>query len=474
LLLLLSAALGGCALAPTGPVPEPTPQQACTALFRELDREVAAAGVQDQGPVQVAGFPFLRANRFLASYREELAGDRQFAAWVGHLARLDAEARTLELRNMGQGRVGSAAGFSGEQLDSCRETLVQTLLADPRQRAALLQAAEVPDDYVTAWRILGLYPLTAPFVSLGVRRGQEETREVFARPLDALTVEGQLKRWQGTAGTDAPNPLPQSDPLGIPLLTPAEKASLFRRHAPVWEVDTADHDDLPGAPVWGDDPGVDTGRPAEYRLLSYTRLGDEVLVQLNYMIWFRARPGDDIYAGRIDGLIWRVTLGPDGEPWLYDSIHSCGCYHMFFPTRHLRLREDLPSWNVEPPLLPQQAPPPPLVLRVASGTHYLQRVYTVDDLAAGEQPGPQQAPGELVVEDYSQLRSLPAEDGYRSYFGAHGLVPGSERGERFILWPMGVRSPGAMRQWGHHAVAFVGRRQFDDAHLLDKLFRRAE
>jgi hypothetical protein len=27
-----------------------------------------------------------------------------------------------------------------------------------------------------------------------------------------------------------------------------------------------------------------------------------------------------------------------------------------------------------------------------------------------------------------------------------------------------------MRQWGHHATAFVGRRHFDDADLLDRRF----
>jgi hypothetical protein len=49
-------------------------------------------------------------------------------------------------------------------------------------------------------------------------------------------------------------------------------------------------------------------------------------------------------------------------------------------------------------------------------------------------------------------------------------MPGTERGERYFLWPMGVESAGQMRQWGHHATAFVGRRHFDDPHLLDSYF----
>ncbi|MNC92616.1 hypothetical protein D3C83_90760 [compost metagenome] len=49
-------------------------------------------------------------------------------------------------------------------------------------------------------------------------------------------------------------------------------------------------------------------------------------------------------------------------------------------------------------------------------------------------------------------------------------MPGTERGERWLFWPMGVPEPGAMRQWGRHATAFVGRRHFDDPGLLERYF----
>jgi hypothetical protein len=52
-----------------------------------------------------------------------------------------------------------------------------------------------------------------------------------------------------------------------------------------------------------------------------------------------------------------------------------------------------------------------------------------------------------------------------------GLNPGTERLERLLFWPMGILSAGAMRQWGRHATAFVGRRHFDDADLFEKRFR---
>jgi hypothetical protein len=50
------------------------------------------------------------------------------------------------------------------------------------------------------------------------------------------------------------------------------------------------------------------------------------------------------------------------------------------------------------------------------------------------------------------------------------LIAGTERGERFLFWPMGIASPGAMRQSGTQATAFVGRRHFDDADILEKRF----
>ncbi len=49
-------------------------------------------------------------------------------------------------------------------------------------------------------------------------------------------------------------------------------------------------------------------------------------------------------------------------------------------------------------------------------------------------------------------------------------LPVAGRLERYWFWPMGVPEPGAMRQWGRHATAFVGRRHFDDADLSEKYF----
>jgi hypothetical protein len=78
-----------------------------------------------------------------------------------------------------------------------------------------------------------------------------------------------------------------------------------------------------------------------------------------------------------------------------------------------------------------------------------------------------------ALADYGELRSLAdSKGGRRSMFSPDSLAPGSERLERFILWPTGVVSPGAMRQYGRHAVAFVGERHFDDPFFMNSMFMK--
>ena len=65
------------------------------------------------GPAQVSGFPYLRVNRFLASFRTTVSGKAQLQAWTERLAELDAEARALELQNLGQ----PVAGLDRQRLE---------------------------------------------------------------------------------------------------------------------------------------------------------------------------------------------------------------------------------------------------------------------------------------------------------------------------------------------------------------------
>ena len=61
---------------------------------------VRQQGVGDAGARPVPGFPYLRVDRFLASFRAEVKDEAAFREWAGHLRRLDQEARRIELQNL--------------------------------------------------------------------------------------------------------------------------------------------------------------------------------------------------------------------------------------------------------------------------------------------------------------------------------------------------------------------------------------
>jgi hypothetical protein len=102
-------------------------------------------------------------------------------------------------------------------------------------------------------------------------------------------------------------------------------------------------------------------------------------------------------------------------------------------------------------------------LQIDAGTHYLKGV-------AAAPAGPAET---LAMLNYDALRQLPdGRGGVRSLFAANGLLEESVRPERWLLWPLGVPSAGTMRQRGHQATAFIGRRHFDDARGIERYFER--
>jgi len=473
--------LGGCAS--QAPLPEESADRAglCRAQITHVDAAVAAADVGDAGAKRIDGFPWLRVTRPLASFAAETDSDRRFGAWLARLGRVAATARRHELANLPAGRrdqladewapAAAQAGLPGDLesgLSACREHLNRQQLAGPEARQRLRQAAVAADEY-TAWqRVVGLYPVARLVGRPQIVAYQRARLAVFGLPArDPVQRYAVDSKNRGDAVKTAREVA--RDALGIPEPGRAEATRLFDAHAPVWAVATTSNADRPGVLrlSGGDRPAVDTGRPAEYRRLSWTRFGEEVLLQLNYMIWFPERPKEgliDMYAGHLDGLMWRVTLAADGLPLAYDSIHPCGCYYTLFPADGWRV-VPMPG-DAEPVASPARAPRysagERLVVRADSATHYLA------GLTAAERPVEDTTA--LVALPFDQLRSLPRPRGGRaSAFAPNGLIPSSARLERFFLWPFGVPSAGAMRQWGTHAIAFVGRRHFDDPWLLERL-----
>ena len=103
-LALLALLPAGCAI-----IPVPTRSArvggsdalgSCADFFADLDRRAAQAQVLDAGAFRVEGYPYLRVNRFLASFRTEVGDQAAFAAWVDRMQALDQEARKYEIANL--------------------------------------------------------------------------------------------------------------------------------------------------------------------------------------------------------------------------------------------------------------------------------------------------------------------------------------------------------------------------------------
>nr|ALV86354.1 hypothetical protein [uncultured bacterium 6] len=478
--LLASALLAGCASlgAPTAPAATDAESVACAKWFAQLDAVIEQHGVRDAEADRIAGFAGLRVDRLSAALRGRARADSAaFDAWLARLQRLEVEGRAVEITNLPRAAFPlDAAGdarAARQRSQRCSEHWSAAMRADATLRASLLDRAQVPDRYLDWQRALGLYPLVRwPFLA-GVRAAERNHQAL-------------IERWlAGPPPTERHVPAmasaPQSevaalwrhrprDALGLPLFTPAEIELLFAAHAPVLEVETKGAFDRFGALAWRDGavPAVDSRTPVLYWRVSATRYRGQWLLQLVYSLWFPERPAKsrvDLLAGALDAFVLRVTLAPDdGRPLLFDTIHGCGCYHWFVPTAAVERRGNAPAgveWAFAPVTLPPMQAGQRIVVRLESASHYL-----VGAAIDAGQPG---LPYDL--RDESELRTLPRPDATtRSVFGPGGLVAGSERSERFLFWPMGIASAGAMRQWGHHATAFVGRRHFDDSDLIEKRF----
>ena len=458
----------------------------CFNLYEALDQAIENAGISDAGSAKITGFPHLRVNRFLSTFAKQALSGDALADWLERMRQLDYSTRMLEFSNLSyQNKQNLTVQFHNtqslnEQLAYCGQQLNSLLLNNPEQTTALMRAATVPDAYVQWQRWLGLYPIVRLIAKAGVENLHEELSASFKITPNQLPLEGQLigyspKQDTRLTATRIHSILTESahNPLQIPDPNPNQLNAIFDTHAPSWEIDSLDKNDKIGTVIVNHDNQfiVDTRRAQVYRKVSYTQFAGNILLQLNYIIWFPSRPKEspfDLYGGKFDGLIWRVTLGQDGRPLVYDSIHPCGCYYLVFPRAGFALIP--PGESDEPVLYPGPIPQvginERLVIRIAHRTHYIEGIYTAPANANDSRYG-------LI--NYTGLQSLQTDTGRRvSFFDEQGLVTDSQRLERFFLWPLGVPSAGAMRQWGTHAIAFVGRRHFDDPDLLDRLIAPAE
>jgi len=468
----------------------------CHRYLLTLNETIRQAGSQDVQYTLLPDYPHLRVDRFLASLLPDISKPSEYHLWLDLASSLATESFEVELANLRP--APGASTFSNNDNDLAKTRLCIRTLTDhekysPSPTPRIRSQAVVDDSYIPWQRVVGIYPLVLLPTAWGIYKHEKEISEehkhlakhgLVQAPDSLFVYRPATKTGDGEIHPATLLKRTSQNPLGIPMLNNLEKQRLFDFYAPVWVVTSHGSADRLGTVSWSADgytPVVTIDKATSYNRISFSRYRKKILLQLNYVIWFPERPRSsilDLLGGHMDGITWRVTLDSRGQILMQDTIHNCGCYHMFYPGIQLEQKP------VEASLAESAFVPDRTVslkqgerfrIYVTHGSHYITGLGIE---SSGPQPKGKKTgtPGKLVEktyrsESYNTLRRLPLPStGTRSLFDTSGLVPGSERAERYLFWPLGVVSAGAMRQWGHHATAFIGRRHFDDPDLIEKNF----
>ena len=457
-----------------------------TLFFNHLDMAVKKYAVSDASGFVVPGFPYLRSNRFLAAMKERLVTSDVGAYWVEHMLELSLTSRQKELSNLSAAALMEISRATGEPADADTmyqktESYALQLLRDdqtnPDFMDILKRAVTIPDEYSSAARFFGLYPLACIPVSIATSKAYSRLKKWHQTPLNDLDIDGRLVRFFPEAFDSAAHQTFLSrlyDPLsldnfGLPVLTKRDERRLANWFAPIITQDVAKAYDRIGKIIWQDDQvRVDTGQPAAYFYTSHNFLDGHPVLQINYAFWYSERAGKNapwIERGPLDGLTYRVTLDKTGAPVMVDIMNNCGCYYFFVPQKAMVAKVVTTPGEIAPLVpawLPEEFPAKQMNLRVNSGWHQVQKVFTEAGSASGVA---------YSLIPYETLESLPKGAGQReSAFLPTGVMKDSWRIEPYIFFSMGIHSIGYMRQRGHHAIKMVGRGHFTDTDLFDRSF----
>lgn len=393
----------GCTAAPTleeARLTSASPEvSSCAQWLHALDAEVAGAGVRDLHYWEIPGFPYLRADRFLAGSRDLAAARASaFDAFADRLLEHDLESRRYEIDNLPAAVVEK---WSGVRFDNPREValrrtvqcgrlLRQVELARPEIRAALLERSALPPSPVPGACARDSDP------SGGARIRYSPPPS----PLSRAAAAGWLLRGE-------------LDPLGQALIPERELQALAAAYAPSFEVAVASDADRFGALRWrrgAARPEVDATEPVVYVGRSYARDEDHALLQIVYTVLFPE-----------NRIAWRVTLAPDGEPLVYEASGADGCYAVVLTPR-ARVRERSLLVMRELPRLRDDERP---LVAVAAGGHQL----AVRDVVAGTD-----SLARYALRPYDELRSGPTREGrHRAAVGRPALDDADRFGARFAF-----------------------------------------
>jgi hypothetical protein len=403
-----------------------TTVERCGAEFEAIDMSVRTAGVQDAEYARIEGFPYFRISRFLSDFEFSKLKPAERTEWIDLLVAADQAARTIEIGNLPATQRGMLYARLGRDplqvLSDCADTLRKFDHEHVEAHEALPKRAEVGvSDQVPGrtddWTDQELAALTAPKQDMASGPLTTAFEPVAGAPILASAAKVLIER-------------SRTEQLAIPQPDEEVEERLVAGFAPVFIV-TGPPDDAMVIPSW------EEGKPEgeEYQAAAYTRLSHvkwkgRILLQVNYFVFFNDDP--------LDGLIWRVTVAPDGHPLAYDAVRTDGSdYLLVVPGKGLQASGRFARLTDTPD-------GERLAVTIDGKTRKVTHVGAWDGTTRGA----------YVLEDYNRLRRLYFHAGEtRSLFGPEGVLNEDK--------------PGSPRQWGHHRLA-TGT-YFDAPDILDRL-----
>lgn len=466
-LILTSALLAACSSRPPAPL---ECHQALNVLEQQIHRDI---GISLGNPID--NLPALRSDRFVESWLAEPLEQHKAQALIAYMAALAKRAWQLEWAQLSpeqqrawESQLATQTPQGELPLTHCIEQQQSAYQQQWQHTISLLQSQELDDDYQDWARVLGLYSLLKGPFKHAVEKEQAR-----------LTADWQAHIPRQDDALYLPNdhaiapPWPTADALGLPQFSAAQWQQLAMAYAPQWQIATNDPANRPGRVEYLQDEQlrVNIEKPSYYHFVSFGRHHRQTTSQLNYLLWFSERPKlsrFDWVAGQHDALLFRIHLGQHGELLAMDSVHLCGCwYQLMLPQG----RGYTAQMQGEPVMMQRVSSDLPVRLQVSADEHHIVGVAAASESSPASN---QIALTALPWDRLYQLSESPApnssdKSAYKSAFNREGIVPGSQRPERWFFWPMGVADAGSLRRLGDHAIAFVGKRYFDQARLLEAL-----
>ena len=477
--------------------------QSCYKTYAELDQAILSAKVHDAQYHRIKGFPFLKTSRFLSAQLKKMeqqsfdseAWSEASRAWLASANELAIKSLIVEQKSLPSKHPSIT---QRSLLHSCGKQLTHFLHKNSHRSwpKKLVKKAPVPDHYQALKRILGLYPILSIPFKQGVKKEHVTTkeRELAFNPAEKKLTTYKFENIYATPkSTQNPNrhqPTIHLNAAGIPMLNKQLTQRLINHHLPIIHLEEGEkpYNKIGRISLKHDAPYVHQESATLYYWIDYGMFQDEPTIRINYSFWFSERPKQksyDLLSGHLDGLIWRVHTTLDGKVLAWDSIHNCGCWYRIHPAEGFYIENEKEKFFEEPIYVGKALPKNhTLHLFLQTETHHIQGIYPNQDAALPEKLNiASHYTGTLAP--YHSLKILPtlststnsasmlsestSETQYKSLFNSKGITPSTQRLERFLFWPMGVRSAGAMRVAGTHAIAFIGKRHFDDPFLLDDI-----